>query len=288
MRELDELLIREWLLPPDLKTRVIYHYTSAAGLIGILSSGVLRGTNAAFLNDTSEIEHGLAVCLETLENERASRGSVVERNLLERAIGMMRDDILPAEVYVTSFSARRDLLSQWRGYGSAEGRYCIGFQLAGFSERDVLQIPRRVEYAADKQREQIRRAVDLACRSALADDGNAREAWTSVTSLAFHLRRMLCAFKHAGFQEEEEWRSVTTTIEPDDIDAIQFEAYRGMPRPFVAMLAGSKTSRRLPVVEVCLGHSERKKATFRATQLLLSRLGYGDVRVTQTEIPFGG
>lgn len=288
MKELEELLIRDWLVPADLKTRIVYHYTSAAGLIGILSSGVLRGTNASFLNDASEIEHGLTVCLDVLKEEQEGRSSVAERTLLERAIGLMRDDALPTEVYVTSFSGRRDLLSQWRGYGSADGRFCIGFQLSQFSERDFLQLPRPVDYSLESQREQVRRAIHLSCNGAVEAGDDARAAWNAVTSLTFHLRRIMCSFKHAGFAEEDEWRSVTTMLETENLQAVHFEAHRGVPRPFVTMLVGSRASAHLPVVEVCIGHTERKKATLRATQLLLSRYGYGSAKVTETDIPFTG
>lgn len=287
VKELDELLIREWFVPADLKTRVVYHYTTAAGLIGILSSGIIRGTSASFLNDLSEIQYGVSLCLDVLKEEHASRTTGVERSLIEHSLEWMQDETLPDEVYVTSFSARRDLLSQWRGYGSTDGRFCIGFQLSQFSEGDVLQLPRRVEYSVQAQREQVRRAIDLACRAALEAPGSAQDR-SHVSSLTFHLRRIMCSFKHSGFEEEQEWRSVTTMSPADDPRPIQFEVFRGMPRPFISMLAGSRTSSRLPVVEICVGHTERKQAVYRATQLLRDRYGYGDARVTETDIPFSG
>src|SRR5689334_21356612 len=103
--DLTEILVRDWIVPPDIKTRVVYHYTSAAGLIGILSSGIVRGTYAALQNDTSEIAYGASVCLEVLESELRTR-SGVQRTLLERVVGLMREDMSPHGVYVTSFSAR--------------------------------------------------------------------------------------------------------------------------------------------------------------------------------------
>lgn len=284
VHELDELLIRGRLVPPDVKTRVVYHYTSAAGLIGILSSGTIRGTNAAFLNDTSEIEYGLSVCVAVLEEERSARTSAAEQVLLERALGLIRDDASPHEVYVTSFSARRDVLSQWRGYGSADGRFCIGFQLEQFSERDILRLPQRVEYVPSDQRELVRHAVGVACQAVLQDPDDQRHAWSCASALAFHLRRLMCSFKHAGFQEEEEWRSVATIR--DEHFAVGFEAVKGLPRPHIQMLEGSRMSGRLPVVEVCVGPAERKQVAIHATRLLLSRYGYENARVTLTDIPF--
>lgn len=284
VHELDELLIRDRLIPRDVKTRVLYHYTSAAGLIGILSSGSIRGTNAVFLSDTSEIEYGLSVCVTVLEEEHSARPSATDKALLERVLGLIRDDALPHEVYVTSFSARRDVLSQWRGYGSADGRFCIGFQLSQFSERDILRLPHEVEYAADRQRELVRRAIAIACRSVLDKPDDESHVWRCASAVAFHLRRLMCSFKHAGFEEEEEWRSVATVR--DEPFVVGFEAVKGLPRPYVQMLEGSRTSRRLPVIEVCVGPAERKQVAIQATRLLLSRYGYENATVTQTEIPF--
>lgn len=42
--------------PPAVgRANCLYHYTSTAGLLGILQSGVLRATDTAFLNDSQEI-----------------------------------------------------------------------------------------------------------------------------------------------------------------------------------------------------------------------------------------
>jgi hypothetical protein len=98
----------------------------------------------------------------------------------------------------------------------------------------------------------------------------------------------MCSFKHAGFEEEQEWRSVTTMSSMDDLRPVHFEAVKGVPRPFIIMLAGSRTSAHLPVAEVCVGQSERRSAAVRAVQLLLSRYGYANTTVTETEIPFSG
>ena len=177
VQELDELLIHDRLVPPDVKTRIVYHYTSAAGLMGILGSGSIRGTNAAFLNDTSEIAYGLSVCVAVLEEERSGRKSAVEQVLLERTLGSVHDDASPSE-----------------------------------------------------------------------------------------------------------WRSIATIRDEDLV--VGFEAVKGLPRPYIRMLEGSRTSGRLPVVEVCVGPAERKQVAIHATRLLLSRYGYGNAAVTHTDIPF--
>lgn len=145
MRDLQELLIRDWLAPADLKTRVVDHYTTAAGLLGILSSGSLRGTNAAFLDDSSEIAYDLA-----------ARAVEREQVLIDRTLSWIRDDTSPRDVYVMSFPARRDVLSQWRAYAGTAARFSIGFQMSQFSERDRSCFPQRSEYDGERQRASVR------------------------------------------------------------------------------------------------------------------------------------
>ena len=44
--------------PDEFIPEMLYHYTSAYGLYGILSSGILRAGNFSYLNDSSEIQYG--------------------------------------------------------------------------------------------------------------------------------------------------------------------------------------------------------------------------------------
>jgi hypothetical protein len=60
-------------LPDDL-----YHYTTAAGLHGILESNTLWGTHAAYLNDSQETLYGMRLALDELKNWHKDRGKKVK------------------------------------------------------------------------------------------------------------------------------------------------------------------------------------------------------------------
>jgi hypothetical protein len=265
------------------RTLVIYHYTTVAGLLGILESGHLRGTHVGFLNDTSEIAYGLRVCRTVLEDERSRRGSSQERVVLDNAIGFIESESLPADMYVTSFSKAPDLLGQWRAYGS-NGKYCLGFSVARFSERDMLRLPREVEYDLEKQRERVRRGIDAAC-SHFPDDVVENTAARRGVKLAAYLWKIACLFKHASFREEQEWRAVETVLSFDHPELLHFEMFEGSPRPYIEMLSGSRESHRLPLVDVRVGPSKRRIQTQMAVRALLTKLGYHNVEVADTEIP---
>lgn len=283
---LDLALMREWFDAGDARDLVVYHYTDAAGLLGIITSGIVRGTNAAFLNDRSEITHGLGVCEAVLREEIERRADPADRTFLERVWKWIEGDSTPTEVYVASFSGRRDSLSQWRGYGSPSGRYAIGFRVGQFSERDVLRLPTPVVYQPEEQRARVRRVLDAALR--LIAHYEELERRHAETTVAFHLRRLMCRLKHEGFADEQEYRSVISSL-GDGFDEPKIEftpSADGLLRPWLPMLTGSREASRLPIVEVQVGHVARVKEAIFATRLLLQRAGYGGVTVSHTDIPF--
>jgi Protein of unknown function (DUF2971) len=283
---LDLALMREWFDVRLARDLVVYHYTDAAGLLGIVTSGTVRGTNAAFLNDRSEISYGHGICNDVLreEMERCTEGR--DRTFLDRVRQWIDGDTSPTEIYVASFSARRDSLSQWRGYGSPAGRYAIAFQVGQFSERDLLRLPMPVAYEPEEQRAKIRRIIEVALRMIeKCEDAERRDAETTV---AFHLRRVMCRLKHEGFADEHEYRAVMSSLgDGVDMPDVGFlPSTDGLLKPWVPMLTGSRINHRLPIVEVQVGHVARANEAVFATRLLLKRTGYASVVVSQTKIPF--
>jgi hypothetical protein len=131
---------------------LLYHYTTQAGLIGVLESKSIWATHMLHLNDSSEVRLGIEMfnrCLVGLRvNQRASelkRGSIsaesiqkIERLLRESAASAIRE-LSAAEVFVSSFFGSANLLSdtgekdpgdtleQWRAYSGGSGGFSIGF-----------------------------------------------------------------------------------------------------------------------------------------------------------------
>ena len=124
----------------------VFHYTTAEGLLGILSSGQLWSTAHVATNDETEFTYGQGVLASTLEDGRAA-GHMNERvdaalkaldmqfaaaaARFEEDLVFVMDHFVTA--YVTSFCRARSAedyldgrLSQWRGYGDPDG-YAIEF-----------------------------------------------------------------------------------------------------------------------------------------------------------------
>jgi hypothetical protein len=103
---------------------VVYHYTGANGLKGILDSGQFWATDMQYLNDTAELT--LLQIEATKELRAYSARCPRYAEIVDSAIPM-----LPLESgshYSISFSGDPDSLSQWRGYGGSQG-YAIGFTM---------------------------------------------------------------------------------------------------------------------------------------------------------------
>jgi hypothetical protein len=194
-------LAKDWDSLHTSVPTMLYHYTTAAGLMGILNSHRLWATNARFLNDPTEIRYALKVVSDTMrENEQPYKEALkaeptltvpdIAAALSGRKIPRIESwakDLLEVfdhqrEVYVTSFCEQGDLLSQWRGY-AAGGGYAIGV-----SAREIWQpvnarpgppvLLRKVIYDPENQRRIVSRWVramfdlDLAWRRARRDELN--------------------------------------------------------------------------------------------------------------------
>lgn len=132
----------------------LLHYTSVAGLLGILQSDSLRATHSAFLNDSTEISFFLEARLAKIV-ETAIRAELAANPTLQVLPTLARtpqasDDVIASyaseladafrntttrfnEPYLTCLSAPTNerirvdgLLSQWRGYGK-DGGYALVF-----------------------------------------------------------------------------------------------------------------------------------------------------------------
>jgi hypothetical protein len=107
----------------------LYHYTSAAGLRGIIEGGQLWFTSIFHLNDPSEFTHGLTLALDELGAvARSAQGKVapIIRHFCQVTAVTLRKP-LPHGFYVASFSSDADELSQWRAYGDDGKGFAIGF-----------------------------------------------------------------------------------------------------------------------------------------------------------------
>jgi hypothetical protein len=208
--------------PPE----ILYHYTSAEGLLGIVQSGEIWATNALYLNDASEIFHATEV-LEA-ELRLAPLGPWNYAAAFPMGITYYLKGIR-LDHFVVSFCEDRDLLSQWRGYGGTPGAgYSIGFstsalQAAAAGSGNKLPEPcalRKAKYCLDQKKEMVR--TRIAVLNEILDpvtgdleparDEDSLNLLRHQIAASFH--PTLALMKHGAFEGEREWRLVQTLSKP--------------------------------------------------------------------------
>ena len=110
---------------------VLWHYTSAPGLLGILESASVFATQLACLNDVSELRYAVSqvrAAMQTLRprmvGEDPDKDFIFD--LFDRSVTL--DTVPTSDIYVACFSRKRDDLSQWRAYGGGENGYAVALQ----------------------------------------------------------------------------------------------------------------------------------------------------------------
>ncbi|HEX9947387.1 MAG TPA: DUF2971 domain-containing protein [Allosphingosinicella sp.] len=213
---------------------VLYHYTDAAGLMGMLKGGKVWATDYRFLNDKSEVGHSKAIIREILADRLKGSGSDDLKKLYAEILAYQ--DMDPVEdPFLFSFSEDPDDLSQWRGYARDGQGFTIGFcgptlyALALPEEAHFGLI--KVEYVHDRQKEIFQRIlseIEGELTSALTGRRSRRADCITYAAEAFDgaVDTRAVLNKHRSFRSEREWRLISV-VAIDDPDREQRVRSRG-------------------------------------------------------------
>lgn len=246
---------------------LIYHYTTAAGLRGIVCDDYIRASHISCLNDRTEFSSGVE-CFRNITREIAHdeiKKFVQEKEKTQKSIlktisenavaesishGIASAFAKTIDPYVTSFctheagspESANGLLSQWRAYGS-DGGYCIAFnneRLSKIVEADAMATQdvcerRAVEYndhnkLVHKKAMFIRRM----CTLIRAELGEGEPDPDPIIIQNFE--NFALFFKNKVFSEENEYRyCFTRTQNPDGVPSkpIYFTDRGGLLVPHV-------------------------------------------------------
>jgi hypothetical protein len=186
---------------------LVWHYTGFRGLEGILS-GKIWASSASYLNDTQEFRYAIDIALEVLqeESEQTSSSPLKFNSELMRFL----QGVDSKQAFVTSFSKKRDDLSQWRAYGGKGPSFAVGFNARALAEKckgsrfDFVRVVYGESAIREAFQEDLRRVRD-GQEQAIKDD-------PSPTTEEFKLISSLMALgeqaKHESFRDEDEWRLV--------------------------------------------------------------------------------
>jgi hypothetical protein len=247
---------------------LLFHYTDAKGMLGILEYSQIWATNYRFLNDSSEIAYGMSVFNGVASAGLEKSTTDVVREFLRRSPATANAFDGPADFYTACFCERDDVLNQWRVYAASGGGFAIGLAAREFGrgkgpkKAELDFFLRKVIYDKSIQEaifadviDRTSSILDKATKGASLEDAN-----NLIAACCAFVRRTiaeyLICFKHPAFKVEEEWR-LCHEVTSDDEKHLQFRDGPYGLTPFVRLNMSSEElgeyRGRLPVAKVTHG-----------------------------------
>lgn len=203
--------------------KILFHYTSLDGARGIIESRSLRLTKVAYLNDRSELAFAIRLFRGAADRLSPSVEGEDRKSLLAetaRQLGSFEQ----TNICVASFCEDRDLLSQWRSYGSAGRGVALGFSgpvLSRINNSGWAHLVRCV-YDATQQQQVTEDLVGILLNSydiaicSCPPEGREKLRSDIIGYFNTTFLRVAPVLKDRHFAEEKEWRIVTVPRKTTD------------------------------------------------------------------------
>ena len=276
--------------PHDEVPSVLYHYTTATGLIGIMTSRRLWATDILYLNDASELDYTFDLFRQALtESPLSSRLRLPALNMDPMEIIISAGTQVSksvAHVCVASLCEDPDLLSQWRGYSHGTAGFAIGFksrELVADGRLDLKQI----EYSQRVHKKAIQSLVDEVDHEIdLTTPEGIKSAFDSKRWSALFVRVLGLAseYKHPKFNQEAEWRARSDRLLHKGM--LIRETSLGLT-PYVTLKVSDPDDKFALVSDIVIGPCREPELSERAVRSLLGATGLDQdaVNVVHSEIP---
>jgi len=274
------------------RPRILYHYTSGSGLIGILKAKSIWATSIRFLNDSTEYSLALKLAQEVIQNRMAEARNKFDRGLYSVLNERLAGEEVHGEVYVSSFTENGDQLSQWRAYSPSTGGFAIGFRSKSLIDLTGVNPDRflaRCTYDASSQEALIRSLVQTIAKFAEESNAHNQMNHDRVFRESFKLLGRLLpliapALKDSSFAEEQEWRLVRLPSSFEDVD-LQFREGKSMLIPYhLHRFPGSGEC--VPLDELVVGPTPHPELARNSAQALLMTYGLPSAIVRSSSIPY--
>jgi hypothetical protein len=266
------------------------HYTSQAGLLGILTKEILWATNIKYLNDEQEFQNALQMCEDIIAKPNPKL--VMARNPLfgeyvdKIKQQLRRLDLFKSDaIFTLAFSEETDLLSQWRGYCPANNGYCIVFDAkalhaASSAKLTNCHLVKCVYEDAEKSAQIRKKFTDHWRRYQNVVDTAGRKS--VIENLVLEITLLASYFKHSSFKEEQEHRIVVVEHAADE--SVKFREGRASLIPYIEIPAP-----RTLIRKIIVGPNANKTLAKRALETFLSNhfdAWILDIKVEHAETPY--
>ena len=246
---------KPWLTDNDF---LLYHYTDAAGLRGIIESRKLWLTSISYLNDSTEYQQAgvalrkaLNLLLEEPKTERHSIFYKYLERVVTEALTLPRL-ALDKTTFVGCFSKKADSLSQWRGYGRGEGGFSIALRA-----NDLWRVKQGApngpgywllpcEYDLDRVVGLFKEFIEYGLDECISLDSGVGDEIIA-HKLGVDARWSSAAIKHPAFEEEGEWRLIRYAFEETSLKICHQK--NSLFRPYIEFELANENDHMLNVIE---------------------------------------
>lgn len=195
---------------PVRPPKIIYHYTTQKGILGIISLREMWATQVHFLNDKNEVFLTFKLLDRELKKQIEKTQNQINKNLLTE-IRRSLQNVDQWHICIASFCEAGDLLSQWRGYGNLGKGYAIGFNL-----ESLINIAKKQSfvlwpcvYNPVLQSELVSYLIETWCESFFDRHITHEEMVNIIHTSVCQLAPII---KDESFSEEKEWRLVSPVL----------------------------------------------------------------------------
>ena len=307
----------------DKTPTLLWHYTDCNGLLGVIRKQALtfRFTRSDCLNDISEgkdIEKYYSiVCESLLKDNRISKSfynaikdikptgdrffvypSPSETgNDSGKKMAITSASYGKCETYICCFSIAQDSLEMWRYYSQKDG-YALGILTLGFenlhgepfedfNEDRLYDYVRfaKVMYGEQEKKDQLKKII-LECYNHVAS--GEMETSSSARYITIGINQLQYIFKDSCFSNEQEYRLIYyRPIEKpkrmkQNLPEIKYRNKQGVVVPYVEI---NFSDRELKLSQLCISPFLKKTNAFDLSTEFLSKNGFKNCQVYQSDLP---
>ncbi|WP_421258668.1 DUF2971 domain-containing protein [Aeromonas sp. 600886] len=265
---------------------IIYHYTGAEGLKGILDSKevCLRMTDTRFLNDKEEITHGSQL-VEAVINEYSNNAESTLPGIPTHTefMSMILGSIAQKSFYSTSFSFETEQLSQWLSYCPQQGGYAIGFDKEKLKNH-LNQTNHKINFSpvnyVNSLNTLISQINSIKYNYNFVDLSNRVNRDMTMYDLVTKIEHVLATSKQSYFKTENEVRIYTTSAPTEINDEIKFFTKGSVLTPYKPLYIPKDI-----VTQVIIGPMQHQELASIALSEFKRINGY-EFSIIKSNIPF--
>jgi hypothetical protein len=280
----------------DIPKETLYHYTTFTGLMGIVHSQVLWASDIRYMNDSAELKH-TADLIRMEITQRITAGHA-KPNLLNQFLEWVTHRITNGHMlFAASFRSNGNLLSQWRGYSKLGKGVSLGFNpsyILKCAREQSFQIGKCIYNSADQRRliKQVVDSVEVLAQTHhenrdIFENNDPQSYYDVFEKIETDLLRIAAILKHPSFQEEEEWRIVSSALTDYVTSPVLFREGTSMLVPYVEFKLLHAKDKPVALEHIFLGPTPNINISMNSLTMFLAKNGANPEKgITYCEIPY--